>query len=350
LSAVLVASADSPPAGNGVYTVFVEDEQSVDGIGTFTVMTGPRHPTGDGQEILLNRDGPGDAATSYLTVRSYTTGVDYVQTTSDVFSANIVYPLDPFGESIPTSENGYITTYHVSEYDQLTIESQIHAVGGITYESSVVELKASVINTGTTPVVIGLRYLLDLAPGSDDGPVIQRPPDPEPIGTEADLGSLPAYLNVLPNGGQRDVTFSLFGRSSTPLAGLSAPTVKFVAWQSAFESAFDYQTSGVDVASEAGPNDSAALYYVGDTPSTAATLLPGEGMILEVHLGPEKSGQEDCSNAVDDDGDGLVDSVDPDCLGPTPTPTPAPPPGLESPTPTPAMTPAELPHTGGRRR
>jgi hypothetical protein len=100
------ASGDSPSAGNDYYRVSVEDRTGKDGVGVFTIGTGPAHPEGDGQEILFAEDAPGDAATSYITVRSYTTGTDYVQTRRGPGSGNPVAGLDAFG-SVEPLPGGY---------------------------------------------------------------------------------------------------------------------------------------------------------------------------------------------------------------------------------------------------
>jgi len=54
---------------------------------------------------------------------------------------------------------------------------------------------------------------------------------------------------------------------------------------------------------------------------------------------------EICNDQIDNDGDALIDTADPDCIFPTPTATPSP---TATATPTPTSTPAaQLPRTGG---
>lgn len=339
MSAVLVASGDSPGLGNGVYTVFVEDQPDADGRGTFTIATGQDHPAGEGQGILLNRDGIGDAATSYLTVRSYTTGVDYVQTTADVYSANIVYPLDPLAV-ITTTEFGYLSAYDLTEHESLHIESAVSTTGS-TFADAAVTLGATVRNDSEVPLQIGLRYLLDLAPGSDDGPRLYSPAGPEGTSLETTFDPAPSAVNIAPNDfGAANVEFAIRGDGPSTL-------LKYAAWDEASASAFDYTTDGQDVASPSGLNDSAVLYYFGSTAESAIAIAPGASITVEVRIvAPRPFIELMCENGSDEDGDTLVDGADPDCPGfVTPTPVPGTP--L---TPTPAVTPKELPNTGGRRR
>ncbi|HEU4758436.1 MAG TPA: hypothetical protein VFT91_00505, partial [Dehalococcoidia bacterium] len=87
------ASADTAAQGNGYYKVFIEDQTGADGIGVYTAATGPSHPVGQGQNVLFGGD-LGDATTSWNTIRSYTSGTDYTQTSETVTSGNPVLNMD----------------------------------------------------------------------------------------------------------------------------------------------------------------------------------------------------------------------------------------------------------------
>src|SRR5262245_57557794 len=65
--------------GNGFYQVAVEAAPAGVGIGAYTVTTGAMHPVVGSlgmQNILFGGGSPG---TSFTTIRSYTSGTDYVQ-------------------------------------------------------------------------------------------------------------------------------------------------------------------------------------------------------------------------------------------------------------------------------
>lgn len=342
---VYTANGDSDGAGNGVYRVFVEDQQQADGAGTFTILTGPDHPAGEGEEILFNQDGPGDAATSYLTVRSYTTGVDYVQALGEQYSGNIVYPLDSLAavQAVGPGPDGYLTTYQVSEYDALAIESLIEASGAAPSDAAAAQV-VTVRNNGLQTIQIGVRLLLDVAPGGDDGPRLVPINSEGSIGVETtlDLTSESGFFNVVPDAGDHAGAFAVSWDGPA-----QADSLKYASWPDAFDTAFDYTTGGVDISSDSGLNDSALLYYFGGTPESAITLNAGESASMRVTIRAPYY-IENCDNRVDDDGDTAVDGADTDCPA-TPTPSPTPTPGPRA-TATPAVTPGSLPNTGGKPR
>ncbi|MHC4947964.1 MAG: hypothetical protein ACYTG1_06855 [Planctomycetota bacterium] len=61
-------------AGNGIYTVFIDDTQ-FGTCGMWTAQTAALHPTGAGNDVIYASGNPG---TSYTTLRSYDTGTFYV--------------------------------------------------------------------------------------------------------------------------------------------------------------------------------------------------------------------------------------------------------------------------------
>jgi hypothetical protein len=191
-------------------------------------------------------------------------------------------------------------------------------------------------------VDIGIRYLLDVAPGGDDGPLLASGQAPAGIGTEATLNPVPLFPTVRANDRGNDLSFVVIGDGPTPV-------LKYASWPDAFDSAFDYTTSSRDIASEGGLNDSALLYYFGGSTETAITLAPDDFVIVQVRLIAPQTFQELCGNGLDDDGDALIDETDPDCAPPSPPPSPSPTPAAE-PTATPLVTPGSLPNTGGKRR
>ena len=319
------ASGDSPGAGNDFYHVSVEDRAGRDGLGVFTIGTGPGHPEGDGREILFAEDAPGDAATSYITVRSYTTGTDYVQTRRGPGSSNLVAGLDAFG-SVEPLPAGYRTSYDLAiaaQPDALLIASKV-MVGGATYQESVVRLTTTLTNTGDFPLTLGVRYLLDFSLYGDDGPVLVT--ENGPWSVEQSFSPAPATVQMRRGDSEQHPV-----AVRSELTDAAPDAMKYAFWSDAFEFAWDYTPKGRDIATDGGLNDAALLYYFGSTPATALHLDPGESVVVALALAggsPEPS--------------------------PTPTPSPSSSPASASQTPTPApsptplKTPAALPRTGGR--
>jgi hypothetical protein len=328
--------ADTPPAGGLVYQVVVEDAPAADGMGVFGVVTGPDHPLGDGADVLAVRDGP-DAFSSYLTIRSYTTGTDYVQTSASPASGNLLLPLEPYASVIPETD-GYRAFYDVpgttTAGESLAITSEVTSTGD--GPGATVRLTATVANRNVFPVKVGARYLLDISLAGDDGPVVSQ--GGVTYGEEAALAfpGTPAVIG---------------GGEYVESGGTQAPdAVTFAHWNRAFESAFDLAPDGGDVTSAGGLNDSALLYYFGGTSDSAVTLVPNESAIFSLVLG--RTAPEDCANGLDDDRDGQADGADADCATATPTPAAASPSVSPAPsgpaTPSPTLGPAGLPAAGGR--
>ena len=354
LSSGSAARADTAAAGNALYKVYMEDELAADGIGTFTAATGPSHPVGEDENVLYNGDSA-DAWSSYITVRSYTTSTDYVQTTDGPTSSFAVVNMDDYATVTAIGATGHRVTYDLpgppTTPDALQIVFDIN-VNGSTFDDSTVELTTTVTNTGDAPVDIGIRYQLDFQIAGDDGPTFAEVNPTLPPRTTENTYSPPGFLayRIEDNPGG-DPTFSIFGTSS-PYPGISPtptapPLLQYASWSDAYDVAFDYTTTGLDVATSGG--DSAVLYYFGATTQTAISLDAAQSQTVSESLfaTPPVLQQEICDNGIDDDGDRLVDGDDPDCPEATPTPTPSPTPAATpTTTPTPAAT--ALPPTGGR--
>lgn len=341
---------DSPAAGNGVYRVYVEDDPAGDGFGAFSIATGPSHPAGEGLS-LLSGGNTGQAANSFLTLRSYSTGTDYVQTTSGTASGNLTVGLNEFGSVEPISTTGYRTTFQLpgptGTPEALRIVSDVN-VNGDGYADSAVEITTTVSNMDVIPVRFGLRYLLDLDVAGDDGPVLVADPGGlSPLTTETSFEPPDFATFRAEDNGSTAPTLSLVGTVTGEYPGIAPATtspdvLKYALWSDAFATAFDYAILGRDIATPTGQDDSSLLYYFGATEKDALTLQPGEMVTVSISLFATLPpvGSEDCSNGEDDDGDRLTDSEDPDCgtslipLTPAPTETALP-------------TPAALPPTGG---
>jgi hypothetical protein len=261
LSFAAAAHADTPPAGSSVFEVVIEDQAGNDGIGVFGARTGPGHPSGAGDEVLSLR-GSGDAFASFLTVRSFTTGTDYVQTAAGPASANPVVLLEPYA-AVESAPGGYRVTYDISsaspsaEALEITAEVSVSAEGA----SSAIRLSSTVTNNNTFPVSIGVRYLLDIATEGDDGPTVHTTGGD--VSAESTIGTPPSVQAGTGSGA------TIFSTDAPP------GQVTLAGWRRAFESAFAFAPDGSDVSSIGTENDTALLYYFGPTEADAITLPPG---------------------------------------------------------------------------
>ncbi len=342
LAAVIGANGvngDSAGAGNGVYRVYVEDRSGRDGLGAFTVATGPDHPAGEGREVLFGEDGP---ATSYITLRSYTTGTDYVQTMSGPSSGNPVVRLEDFGTVEAIGSTGYRITYEMpgagATPEALRLVSEITVSGSVPSDSSV-QIATTITNAGDFPLELGVRYLLDVAPGGDDGPVLFASGVAQT--TERTYSPAPAVAEV--SGSSVSVRVRSQGDRVSD-------NLKYAYWPDASAFAFDYAPKGREIASPGAFDDAALLYYFGAQRAKAIRIGPGEAASVSLVIGAaDAPGLEVCDNGIDDDGDLLVDAGDPDC---SPSPTTPAASGSPAPSATPAgaATPAALPRTGGAPR
>lgn len=341
------ASAD---AGSGIYRILVADGGGASG--TFAVSTGPEHPAGPDLSILYPGDAEAPGPGSYFTVRSYTTGTDYVQSGDAPASGNLVVPLDQYAGVQPIGQTGYKTTYDLpappAAPESLRIAQDVN-VNGTTYADSAVEVSVTVTNQDVVPISIGLRYLLDLQVAGEDGPAVApAQPGDAPLLEETSFAD-PLFDAVrLQDNDAESPQLSVLVPTVAGYPGISPATtqpdlVQYAFWSDAKSAAFDYDTQARDIASASGLDDSAVLIYFGANENDAAVIAPGESMTVSVSLfaTPPVTGPEDCSNNTDDDGDRLTDSEDDDCQVGLPTGTPAAPPSAG-----PSATPARLPPTG----
>lgn len=284
-------------AGNDYYLVHIADSGNV---GQYTATTGSAHPAGGGLNVIYGDGLPG---TSFTTIRSYTSGTDYVQDDGKSSSFTVV-PLGPLGVVSPLGTTGFRTVYNITGRDQLTIIQDIK-VNGTTFEDSTIELTTTVQNNATTAVRIGIRHLIDYQIGSDDGPIFQ--PVNVVLGdfVGCDLRteesqylypSFDAYViednDVNPN----PPTFNIFGSVNGPAGISQEPTgpdlLQFTCWPTSFGTAFSYTIDPTrDVAtvngtcqSGTGGGDSAVLYYFGATSASALLIAPGESKTVSISL------------------------------------------------------------------
>lgn len=284
-------------AGNDYYRVYVADTGNV---GQYTATTGPAHPAGNGLNVIFGNGAPG---TSFTTIRSYSSGTDYVQDDGKTSSFTVV-PLGPLGSVIPIGTTGFRTVYNITGNDQLTVTQDIK-VNGTTFEDSTIELTTTVQNNGTTAARIGIRHLIDYQIGTDDGPTFQPVNvvlgdfvgcDPRVSEAQYLSPSFDAYViednDVNPN----PPTFNIFGSVNGPAGIQPQPTgpdlLQFTCWPTSFGSAFTYTVDPTrDVAtttgtcqSGTGGGDSAVLYFFGANNASALLIAPGESKTVSISL------------------------------------------------------------------
>jgi hypothetical protein len=289
--AFITTAATQGPAGNQIYQVFVDDAS-----GLYTARTGPGHPItnalGGPQNVLFNGAG-GNPGTTYNTIRSYTTGTDYVQRGS-VTSGFAIVNLGTYGSTMGIGLTGYRTTYvlpgpagnsHPPSPDALTIVQDVNVVGG-TYNDSRVEVVTYVTNNGWNNVSIGIRYEWDFQIANDDGPSFTPiNPDGAALVTETLFSPVSFSYYRIQDNINPTPTFSVNGSATGPAA--FNPTqpglLEFVCWSSAVGQAFDYNiVPGRDCAS--GFGDTAVLYYYGANAQNAIVLPPGQSVRVAAYI------------------------------------------------------------------
>lgn len=226
---------------NGFFDVFVEDMQGK-GVGLFTVRTGKQHPatqkTGSPLNVLFG-GAEGRPGTSFMTVRSYTTQTDYVQSVSgEKSSAFSVHSFNSFGlmtgskiikvGDVPVGESvkvTYLLPGPPITPDALEIVQELIVVG-TTLSDSFVHVTTTITNKGTSPVALGIRYLWDLQMGEDDGPTIQ-PLNPDGLIFGREVSFLhPAFEKyaVRNNNASSSPLFDLLGTVTGPKIFPDFPT------------------------------------------------------------------------------------------------------------------------------
>jgi len=285
-------------AGNAIYRVHVQNNPLL-GTGLYTFTTGPEHPAGPGQNILF---GDGVPTTSFNTIRSYTSDQDYVPVGLLALIPG-TRSISLSGTVAPIGLTGFRTTYRLTDQpDELTIISEIN-VNGTQFEDSFIEVATTVINNGSAPVAIGIRYLWDFKIAEDDGPTFQeRNPDGAVRRTEASFPAPPAEQYQIQD---NDInpgppTFSVFGTISGPKAMKPArpDVLQFACWTDAVRTPFGYRVEPTrDITTDGVPcqqegvrgGDSAVLYFFGSTRETALIIPPGGMQKVSASLGSTPS-------------------------------------------------------------
>jgi len=311
-------------AGNGAYEMVIEPVIGR-GVGLYSVRTGPTHPItqffakqdleNPKQDLLVGASND-ESGTSYTTIRSYRSKIDYVQsefavsdsgfttiwldttfvneTNEDEFDFDVVKAIT---SGLDTT--GYSITYTVPGVARLAAQeifpnpleiTQIINTHGNGFDDSWVEVSTVVKNVGLATDTIGIRYLWDLIVAGDDGPVLMNRSF-KPFGNFENSFSNPNFdfyvaadTNVI-----TQQAYNVYGSALTPSNLLHSPfqpeRLQLVSWLLAFFKAFSYQIhDSLDVTTHADPNagafggDNAIQYYWGETRETALVLQPNDSI------------------------------------------------------------------------
>ena len=273
---------------NGIYNVSVQKVIGRYGEGTYAIATGSRHPVPAMNVLYGGVDQ--DPGSTYLTVRVYETGREYVSTTSgpDHSSGYSVVRLDDCSPDTTLSDNEINTKW--TTWEGLSI-NQIVAIEGSTSADSMVRVTTCITNNNdASDLSIGIRYVWDLMIGDEDGSwFAKRRPEGDWINTECEWVS-PIFRNYVatndPNSSISVVWGNLTGYDALTPPATTPHRLQFVAWGSSgdgvFDHAFDYTPAGQTLAGS--DSDSAIAYYWGDDETNAITLCPGESASVTQYL------------------------------------------------------------------
>lgn len=270
-------------AGNDIYRIFVEDVVGF-GVGLYTAMTGPNHPSGPGLNVLYGDGSPG---TTFNTIRSYTSQTDYVQDTSSSPPFTSIL-LDTYGTTELIDSTGVRTIYNLpgppETPDKLTITQEID-VKGTTFEDSYITVTTIINNNSSEAIEVGIRYLWDFQIGDDDGPTFEAiSPDGSVLTNETEFNQLNfiAYKMVDNDINPNPPTFIVFGSATGPNTFIPPPNtpdlLQYTSWPNSDITAFDYTIDPNKNVSSSPINDSAVLYYFGHNQNNSLSI-PGNSSI-----------------------------------------------------------------------
>jgi hypothetical protein len=268
---------------NGIYCVSVQDAIGHYGEGTYTIATSTGHPVPDKNVFYGGVDQ--DPGSTYLTVKVYDTGKEYVSTTTGPAPSTgcTVASLDTCSPVTTQNDNSVCTTWTTPE--NLLINQTI-AVEGSTLADSMVRMTTTITNNDADIHRVGVRYVWDIMIDDEDGSwFAERFPDADWIDAECEWDP-PAFWKYNTTNDPNSSIFTIVG-TSKPLSVLSPPPttpdlLQFAAWDGVFDHAFDYTPTGQTLA---GPGaDSAIVYYWGHDDANAIILSSGESVSVTQYL------------------------------------------------------------------
>ena len=268
---------------NGIYCVSVQDVTGHYGEGTYTIATSAGHPVPDKNVFYGGVDQ--DPGSTYMTVKVYDTGKEYVSTTTGPTPSSgcAVVPLDTCSPATTKNSNSVYTTWTTPE--NLLINQTIAAEGS-TPDDSMVRVTTHITNNNARTQKIGVRYVWDTMIDTEDGSwFMERFPDANWIDTECEWDS-PTFWRYNTTNDPNSSIFTIVGTLKPPSILSPRPTtpdtLQFAAWDGVFDCAFDYTNNQTTIA---GPGtDSAIVYYWGNDEANAMTLNQGESVSVTQYL------------------------------------------------------------------
>lgn len=306
--------------GNGFYKVFVDAAT-----GMYTASTDVQHPAGSGLSVLYDGDS-GQPATSFNTLRSYTSQTDYVQRESTSREGFASISLSLFTPRSQVIEGNAIRTRYVlnptsadsQARDALEIIQDIRVIG-TNQRDSAVQVTTRVTNMGSDPLRIGVRYLWDFEIGLDDGPGFStQNPNSANINEEVEYFAPPfSYFQIQDNDlNNPSPILSVLGTVNSQ-GSFNPPAtrpslLRNACWIDASESAFEYtinpsrdiNTVNSDCRGANG-GDGAVMYYFGHDSETAYEIRDSDTVTISAYIFLNPPAPTD---TLDSDGDGLLDS------------------------------------------
>lgn len=259
--------------GNDFYKVHLQSEQG-SGIGLFTLSTGASFPTGSDLDMTYGKQLPGS---SYLTIHSYTSGIDYIQRLTNKSDTQQTVSLDSFG-IVTKMSSGVIRTIYTLPggsitQDKLTIIQDI-SVQGDTLENSSITVRVSVINNDINPVQIGIRQLTDGEIAADDAPVLEIPSTAQSGSFQAMQDkAIPIIYNLNSKSGPFEISTATQGLNAD--VAISPDSIVSIPWSKGYDSPFINPLSMRSSYVDGNPEDSAVITYYGSTLSHSIPVPAG---------------------------------------------------------------------------
>jgi len=244
---------------NNILTVAIEDAVESEGIGTFTIGTGPGHQN-PGQDVFYG-GADEDPWSTFTTIRVEDTLKEYV-TSTDTKTPSSGYTVEYLDSYSPVlikvSDTKATISWTTPENLVVTLLIDIR---GTTEADTLVRVTVFIQNDDTIAHSVAVRNEWDIMiDGSDDSwiRVWTDPSTPQSwANTETDWGS-PGFQFWETTNNPTAPVFSIYGSTALPSV-VPSPTVPdrlvYASWPDCYGTAYNYTTSGIS------GEDSAVLYY-----------------------------------------------------------------------------------------
>ncbi len=237
-------AAHAATATNGILTLLYDD------IGQFSLETGNRHPV-PGATVFF------PVGTSYISVRDDVRKQIFVNEDSSIPAADngdVTLPMGP-GTTQTLGSSGFRTTWVLPNF---TVVQEVEITGTALADTNV-RHEVKVINTGTSSLRYGIRYLWDWQIAGNDA-ALARPRGPDgPYSSTFAAYPSPNFRAYEQTDNLLTPSFSIYGTVSggtTALPPTAPDRVAYVSWSDFYASPWDTAISGKD-------EDSAIVYYWG---------------------------------------------------------------------------------------